>query len=143
MEDNMYRIKVGYIPGVWDLLHHGHLNVINSAKSHCDYLVVGACCDKLVEESKGKLPVVKEQHRKLLLKNLKAVDKAFIYHSFDYVEHVERFGANVVIVGEEFGENEVQQKLLIYCKEKDIPVYVIPRTRGISSTYIKKQVNKT
>jgi glycerol-3-phosphate cytidylyltransferase len=138
----MSQVRIGFIPGVWDLLHHGHLNVINTAKSHCDYLVVGVCCDKLVEESKNKPPIVSDIHREHLLKNLKAVNDTFIYHDFEYHRVVERFGANVIFVGGEFGENEIQQKFLSYCKEEELPVYVIPRTQGISSTNIKETIKE-
>jgi glycerol-3-phosphate cytidylyltransferase len=135
-----HKIKIGFIPGVWDLLHHGHLNVINTAKKYCDYLIVGVCCDQLVLESKGALPAIKDVHRELLLQNLKAVDNTFIYDDFIYQNVVEAFGANVVIVGEEFGENDVQQNLLTYCKRHNIPVYVVPRTHGISTTNIKQTI---
>ena len=81
-------------------------------------------------------------HREHLLKNLKAVNDTFIYHDFEYHKVVERFGANVIFVGGEFGENEIQQKFLSYCKEEELPVYVIPRTQGISSTNIKETIKE-
>ncbi len=39
---------VGYVPGVWDMFHVGHLNILTRARPHCDRLVVGAVTDEVV-----------------------------------------------------------------------------------------------
>ena len=44
------RYKIGYTDGVYDLFHVGHLNMIQEAKKHCEYLIVGVHGDDVVEE---------------------------------------------------------------------------------------------
>ncbi|CAM5644068.1 hypothetical protein SCANM63S_02589 [Streptomyces canarius] len=50
--------RIGFAPGVYDLFHIGHLNVLREARRHCDRLVAGVTSDDLVVRLKGRPPVV-------------------------------------------------------------------------------------
>ena len=74
-EDNMKKYKVGYVPGVYDLFHIGHLNLIQNCKKYCEYLIVGVLSDELVEFYKGKRPFIPFAERIAIIDALRDVDE--------------------------------------------------------------------
>ena len=80
------KYKIGYTQGVFDMFHIGHLNMINRAKSLCDYLIVGVNSDELVQQYKNKLPVINERDRKEIVSNIRAVDQCIIVNTLDKEE---------------------------------------------------------
>jgi D-beta-D-heptose 7-phosphate kinase/D-beta-D-heptose 1-phosphate adenosyltransferase len=75
----MTRIVVN---GTFDILHRGHIELLNYAKSLGEYLLVCIDSDALVSYKKGQhRPINNQWERMLLLKNLKAVDDVKIFNS--------------------------------------------------------------
>lgn len=75
----MKRIVVN---GTFDILHRGHIELLNYAKSLGDYLLVCIDSDALVSFKKGPdRPINNQWERMLMLKNLKAVDDVWIFNS--------------------------------------------------------------
>lgn len=75
----MKRIVVN---GTFDVLHPGHIALLNYAKSLGDFLVVAIDADERVKQLKGtQRPINNQFERKLLLENLKAVDQVLIFDS--------------------------------------------------------------
>ena len=54
----MKKYKIGYTDGVYDLFHTGHLNMIETAKSQCEHLIVGIHGDDVVEGYKHRRPII-------------------------------------------------------------------------------------
>jgi D-beta-D-heptose 7-phosphate kinase/D-beta-D-heptose 1-phosphate adenosyltransferase len=68
------------VNGTFDILHPGHIALLNYAKSLGDFLVVAIDADERVKQLKGPTRPINNQHdRKLLLENLKAVDEVQIF----------------------------------------------------------------
>lgn len=69
-----------FINGTFDIIHPGHLAMINFAKSLGEFLFIGIDSDVRVKQLKGPSRPINDQHmRKLLLENLKAVDQVQIF----------------------------------------------------------------
>jgi D-beta-D-heptose 7-phosphate kinase/D-beta-D-heptose 1-phosphate adenosyltransferase len=71
-----------FVNGTFDLLHRGHLELLNFAKTLGDKLYVGIDTDRRVVEKKGpSRPIYNQEERKFFLENLKAVDKVNLFDS--------------------------------------------------------------
>ena len=139
----MQTIRRVYIPGVWDLFHVGHLNVLQEAKKNGTHLIVGVCSDEMCVATKDKGPAITDKWRREVIDNLKFVDSSVIYRDLDYFGMVEFLVAEVFAVGEEFGYLPEHKEALRKFKEAGIEVVYIPRYQGISTTDIKKKILTT
>ena len=75
-------MKKVVVNGTFDVIHPGHLALLNYARSLGDFLIVAIDSDRRVSELKGpKRPINPQHERKLLLENLKAVDHVVIFDS--------------------------------------------------------------
>ena len=77
------------VNGTFDILHRGHIEMLNYAKSQGTYLLVAIDSDKLVKELKGESrPVNNQEDRKFALDNLKCVDAVWIFDDQAELEHI-------------------------------------------------------
>lgn len=75
-------MTVVFVNGTFDILHPGHIQLLNTARSLGDYLIVAIDSDERVRQLKGpSRPINTEQDRKLMLENLKAVSEVMIFNS--------------------------------------------------------------
>lgn len=66
---------VGYVPGVFDLFHVGHLNLLRNAKERCSYLIAGVLTDELVQYFKHRRPVISYAQRAAVVESVRYVDR--------------------------------------------------------------------
>ena len=78
MESIGKRYKIGYTDGVYDLFHVGHLNMIETAKKNCEYLIVGVHSDEVVHQYKHRYPIIPEEERARIVGAVKGVDRVVI-----------------------------------------------------------------
>ena len=90
--------------GTFDILHRGHLELLNYAKGLGDYLCVGIDTDERVREKKGSLrPIHNQEERKFFLENLKAVDEVKLFSSDEELEGlVKSFKPDIMVVGSDW-----------------------------------------
>lgn len=82
-------MKKIFVNGTFDLLHEGHIALINYAKSLGDELNVAIDSDERVKRLKGEnRPINDQKERSTLLINLKAVDNVYIFDTDDELEYL-------------------------------------------------------
>jgi D-beta-D-heptose 7-phosphate kinase/D-beta-D-heptose 1-phosphate adenosyltransferase len=78
----MIHNRIIFVNGTFDILHVGHIKLLNFAKSLGDYLLVGIDSDERVKKLKGNnRPINNQYERKFLLENLKSVDEVSVFNN--------------------------------------------------------------
>lgn len=134
------KYKIGYTDGVYDLFHVGHLNMIQTAKSLCEYLIVGVHGDDVVEGYKHHKPIINEEDRKRIIASVKGVDRAEINRFRDKLRLWELYHFDVVFIGDDWKGTERWNNFEKVLAGYGVDVVYVPYTQGISTTDIKKRI---
>lgn len=131
--------KVGYVPGVFDLLHVGHLRLFEKCKSRCEYLIVGVLTDELANYYKGRNPVIPYEDRAELIRGLKVVDEVIPvdFRNTDKIAAWEQLHYDCHFSGDDHTGhwNDIWEEL----KKRGSNMEFFPYTQGISTTMIREK----
>ncbi|PNV62598.1 glycerol-3-phosphate cytidylyltransferase [Clostridium sp. chh4-2] len=135
---------IGYIAGVFDLFHIGHLNLVRKAKEKCNYLIVGVLTDDLVLHFKGNPPYIPFEERLEIMGAIKFVDKAVpvTLDSIDKMAAWELYKFDCLFSGDDYVNNEswiIDKKRL---NQVGSDIQFFPYTKSTSSTQIKKAMER-
>jgi glycerol-3-phosphate cytidylyltransferase len=121
--------------GTYDMFHIGHLNLLKRAKSYGDYLIVGVTSEDY-DRSRGKLNVSQNTNDRVeAIKNLDFVDEVIVEtHKHQKEEDIQKYGVDIFVIGDDWVGH------FDYLKEF-CDVQYIPRTKGISSTMLRENIN--
>ena len=132
--------KIVFTNGVFDLVHSGHVELLNFAKLLGDKLIVGLNSDSSTQSLKGdKRPINKEEDRKNIVQSLRAVDEVIVFDSTNTTDLIKSLKPNIVVKGGEWTAEEVRERDEI---PNDIEVYVYPFKEGYSSTNIINMIKE-
>ena len=132
-------MKVGITFSTFDLLHAGHVKMLEEAKRQCDYLIVGLQLDPSLNRPEKNSPSQTIIERYIQLKGCKHIDEIVPYVSEQDLEDIlKSFKLDVRIIGEEYKEKPFTGK--DYCKKKGIEIYYNKRDHRFSSSGLRKQV---
>jgi FAD synthetase len=133
--------------GAFDLIHYGHIRLLEEAKSHGGKdarLIVIIARDETVRRLKGKPPVFPEDQRRALLEALKVVDEALLgYKDLDMATVIETVKPDIIAVGHDQEDIETMARKAI--EERGLPVQVVKigkfgKTDLNSSSKIKRKI---
>jgi len=100
--------KIVFTNGVFDIIHRGHVAYLNEAKALGDYLIVGLNADASVKRLKGdSRPVNKEEDRKFVMENLKAVDEVIIFTEDTPFNLISKIIPDVLVKGGDWKEDQI------------------------------------
>lgn len=99
---------IGFTNGCFDLIHLGHVSLLDQAKENCDRLVVGLNSDSSVRRLKGEdRPVNNDAARALVLASFAAVDAVVIFSEDTPMRLIEAIRPDLLVKGADYGEDKV------------------------------------
>lgn len=121
--------------GTFDLLHYGHIRLLQRAKALGDYLIVAVSTDEF-NALKGKKSYHNYETRKKMLEAIRYVDLVIPEDNWEQkIDDVKTYHVDVVVMGSDWAGSDRFEYLNDYCE-----VVYLDRTEGISTTKIKKEL---
>ena len=121
--------------GTYDLLHYGHIRLLQRAKALGDYLIVALSTDEF-NEIKGKKAYHDYETRKKMLEAIRYVDLVIPEENWEQkINDVEKYQVDIVVMGSDWAGSDKFEYLSDYCE-----VVYLDRTEGISTTKIKQDL---
>jgi glycerol-3-phosphate cytidylyltransferase len=134
--------RIAYAPGVYDLFHIGHLNVLRNAKERCDHLIAGVVTDELALRVKGLEPIVPLDERLAIVGSIRYVDEAVAEDLPHKREMWERLRFNAIIKGDDWQGTDRGDKLEADFAEVGVEVIYVPYTMQTSSTMLRRVLQR-
>ena len=137
------RKKTVYVPMVADIIHEGHINILNVSKK-LGYVIVGLFTDEAVATYK-KPTFLEFEKRKTILKNLKQVDKIIPQKSKDYIPNVKKIKPDFVVHGDDWKKGPLskpREQLKKVLKKWGGKLVEPKYTKNISSSKLKEKIQK-
>lgn len=122
--------------GTFDLLHKGHIKLLERAALLGDRLIVGLSTDEFNLAQKGKTAYTCYEDRKYILEAIKYVDMVIPENGWDQkIEDIKKFDVDIFVMGDDWhGKFDYLQKY--------VDVIYLERTNGISTTQIKHDLSE-
>nr|WP_297307721.1 adenylyltransferase/cytidyltransferase family protein [uncultured Flavobacterium sp.] len=132
-------MKIGITFSAFDLLHAGHIKMLEDAKRQCDFLICGLQTDPTLDRPEKNKPVQSVVERYIQLEGCKYVDQIIPYATEQDLEDIlKSFKIDVRILGDEYQDKNFTGRK--FCEEKGIELYYNRRDHRFSSSCLRKIV---
>ncbi|PCJ33743.1 MAG: cytidylyltransferase [Moraxellaceae bacterium] len=129
-----------YTVGTWDLLHVGHLALLEYCKTLGAVVAVGVASDNVVSRYKPNEPVVPLNQRMEMLKALQCVDIVRPYYELEYASACKALNVDIFVIGEDWGKKPHNLGVESYLKTAGKQIVQVSYNPQTSSTEIKERV---
>ena len=139
----MKKNKLVYVALSADILHEGHVNIINKA-SKLGRVVIGLLTDEAISSFK-KIPFLNYEQRLTIVKNIRKISKVVPQTTLDYTDNLRKLKPNFVVHGDDWKTGvlkNTRQKVIKELKKWSGKLVEYPYHHGISSSLIKKRISR-
>ena len=130
--------KIGITCSTFDLLHAGHVVMLEEAKRHCDYLIAALQVDPTQDRDTKNKPIQSVVERQIQLAAVRFVDEIVVYNTEKELDDIFlTLPIDVRIIGEEYKDKDFTAKKI--CYKRKIEIIYNKRDHSFSSTDLKKR----
>lgn len=134
--------RVVFTNGCFDIIHSGHVKLLQEAREAGDLLIVGLNSDSSVKALKGpSRPIVFQEHRAQVVAALESVDYVVIFNELDPLQVIEALVPSVLIKGGDWTPDTIIGREAV--ERAGGKVFAIPLKDGASSTDIVSRIKKS
>jgi glycerol-3-phosphate cytidylyltransferase len=131
--------KVGITCSCFDLLHAGHIKMLEEAKNNCDYLIAALQTDPTIDRPSKNKPVQSLVERYIQLNACVHVDEIIPYQTEEeLIEIFRSFNLDVRFIGQEYENDHFTAKDV--CEERDIEIHYNKRDHAWSSSKLRNKL---
>lgn len=131
--------RIGFTCSTFDLLHAGHITMLEEAKRHCDFLIVGLQNDPTLDRPEKNAPIQSIVERQIQLAAVKYVDEIVIYNTEqDLIDLLLTLPIDVRVLGDEYKSKDFTGKDI--AKKRGSKIVYNGRDHSFSSTSLRKRV---
>jgi phosphoenolpyruvate phosphomutase / 2-hydroxyethylphosphonate cytidylyltransferase len=138
----MKKNKIVYVPMGADIIHSGHLNILNHARKYGE-IIIGLFTDSAIAEYKS-LPLINYQQRYDIIKNIRGVKKVIAQDTWDYSKNLNKIKPDFVVHGDDWkkGIQKKTRENVIKILKKWSGKLIEPRyTKNINVTEIRNKIS--
>ena len=130
---------IGITFGSFDLLHAGHVSMLQECKRKCDILIVGLQTDPTIDRPKKNKPIQTTLERWIQLTALSCVDQVVPYDTeLDLLNMLSILNVNVRFIGDDYLGQYIHGSDI--CENKKIEIVYIRRMHTYSSSELRKRI---
>ena len=137
------KTKTVYVGMSADLIHPGHINIIDIATGYGE-VTVGLLTDQAIASYK-RLPALPFEHRKKIVENVKGVSRVVAQETLDYVPNLQQLKPDYVVHGDDWKtgpQKETRERVIETLKEWGGELIEPEYTKGLSSTALNQAVRE-
>jgi len=134
--------RVGYAPGVYEMFHVGHLNILRRAKEHCDCLVARVVSDAMCEPAKGREPIIPQAERPQIVQHVSYMDETIIDVVLDKLVTWESVRFDVIFKGDDWRGTLKGRRLKRDLARVGVEVVHFPYTARTSSSMLRRVLSE-
>lgn len=134
--------KTVYVGMAADIIHKGHINLLNEAKKY-GKVIVGLLNDEAIKSYKRE-PILNYENRYIVMESLKMVDNIIEQKTHDYTDNLRLLKPDYVVHGDDWidGQSVVRKKVIEVLSDFNGKLIEVPYTEGISTTDIINKIKE-
>lgn len=127
---------IGYLPGIFDMFHNGHINIINHALNFCQSIVIGVHTDEFANEYKRKPIKTQQQRKQDILNHYVTQNIKVLFVGNSHKNIIQDNNVTHIFHGTDWELEDYKRQIRYHEDNLNVDIIMLPYTQGISTSKI-------